>query len=174
MKLQNRQFAATLVLLLGPVLPAMCSAEIYGWIDAAGVVTYSNLPPPGGVDVTQVIHEEPVSPKAAAEAAQRAETEALKDRIRLLELEMSRPQPVPVEYPVAPEPSAPVEAGCGPYGYDDCNVYWYWPGWWPRHRYYYRGRERGAFGPGRPIAPIRSAAHAAARGGGGSGGGHGR
>jgi len=174
MKTGNRQFAATLLLMLVAGVPTVCLAEIYGWIDSNGVVTYSNLPPPGGVDVTQVIHEDPVATKAAAEAAQRAETAAIKDRLQLLELELSRAQRAPVDYPPALPPAAvPADLGCGPYGYDDCNdLYWYWGGWWPRHGYY-RGRERG-YGPlghGRPVAPIHSAAHS---GGNAGGGGHAR
>lgn len=173
MKTRSSKFIATLVLTLAPAVPAICWAEIYGWIDSNGVVTYSNLPPPGGVDVTQVIHEDPASHKAAADAAQRAENDALKDRLRLLEWEMSRSQRVPTEYSPAPPPaSAPADLGCGPYGYDDCNTYLYWNGWWPRYGYY-RGRERGhtPFGPGRPVAPVRGAGHSTANA---SGGGHAR
>lgn len=179
MKTRNREFAAALVLLLAPAIPTMCSAEIYGWIDSAGVVTYSNLPPPSGVDVTQVIHEEPVSAKAAAEAAQRAkdaEAAAQNDRMRLREWELSRATRAPLDYPTGPMPAtAPAESDCGPYGYgyEDCNdLYLWWPwGYGPRHSWWYgyRGRAGGFPGPGvhgRPPAPSRHAsAHSSASGG---------
>jgi len=162
MKTRNRQFAAILASLAALPIPAVCSAEIYGWIDGAGVVTYSNLPPPGGVDVTQVIHEQPVSPKAAAEATQQAQAAALNDRIRLLELEVARSQRVPVDYPIAPPLAAepPVDVGCAPYGYYDCNDWYLYNGrWWPR--YGYRLRPNGVIRPGahgRPVVPTHAAA----------------
>ena len=162
MKTRNRQFAATLAGLAALAMPLVCAAEIYGWIDGAGVVTYSNLPPPNGVDVTQVIHEEPVSPKAAAAVAQQAEAAALNDRIRLLEWEVARSQRMPVDYPAVPPaaPEPPFDVGCAPYGYYDCNDWYLLNGrWWPR--YGYRHRPSGVNHPGghgRPIAPTHAAA----------------
>jgi hypothetical protein len=105
--------------LCGPV-PA--HAEIYGWVDSSGVVTYSNLPPPNGAKLTDVIHETPVSPQAVADAAHRAEVSALNDRIRLLELEMARAQREVVDYPAPP--ANPPGLGCGPDGYNDCSAQW--------------------------------------------------
>ncbi len=113
---------SVLLLLAGMCSPLLCLAEVYGWIDSNGVVTYSNLPPPNGVDVTEVIHEVPMSPKAVAEANHRAEIDALQDRIRLLELEQARAQRVLVDYPGPPP--APAGMNCAPGGYVDCSPDW--------------------------------------------------
>jgi len=177
MRLHPPRRLAVVALLALPLFPTICVAEIYGWIDPNGVVTFSNLPPPGGVDVTQVIHEEPMSAKAVAEAAQRAkeaETAAQNDRVRLREWELSRSTRAALDYPVAPTPAAaPGDWECGPNGYEDCNdLYLWWPwGYGPRHgwRYGYRGHGVGVPGPsgrGRPPAPSR---HASAQSSTGSG-----
>ena len=178
MKTQGRKIPAALAVVAVLLMPAICWAEIYGWIDGSGVVTYSNLPPPKGVDVTQVIHEEPVPPKVAEETARQAQVAALNDRIRLLELEMSRAQRAAVDYPAMPfaPMEAPPNSGCGPNDSDCSGVYLYTGGWWPGYGYRngygygYRGRGWGwswPNGSGRPVAPtVRSAA----RSGGGGGG----
>ena len=168
MKAQVRSLGTTLALLVALPLPVICSAEIYGWIDSNGVVTYSNLPPPGGVDVTQVIHEEPVSAKAAsdaAKAAKDAEAAALNDRLRLREWELSRSQSAPADYyPAGPMPaSAPPDWGCGAYGYDNCeDLYLWWP-YGYRSRYWNRWRGEHGFpsptGRGRPPVPTHAAVH---------------
>lgn len=95
--------------------------QIYGWTDANGDVTYSNLPPPKGAKVTDVIPDTPLSPQAVQEAARRSELSALKDRIRLLELEQARNKREVVDYPGTPataEAPAPCTsdstAGCDP------------------------------------------------------------
>ncbi|HYB50197.1 MAG TPA: DUF4124 domain-containing protein [Burkholderiaceae bacterium] len=172
---------AALFLLAIPWLPSACFAEIYGWIDSNGVVTYSNLPPPKGVEVTQVIHEEPLSAKDAAQAAQRAkeaEAAAQNDRMRLREWELSRSQQAAFDYPPAPMPvGAPPDNGCAPYGSQDCDV-WYtvWPwgyGYRPRYGWRYGNGFRGpnygypvGRGPGQAPAPSH---HASAQAGAGSG-----
>lgn len=168
---RKHKFAAAALLLAAPALPAVCAAEIYGWIDGSGVVTYSNLPPPRGVAVTQVIHEDPVSPKAQADAAHNAEVSALNDRIRLLEWERARPQPVVVDYPAA-APAPPAAFGCGPDGYYDCgqDLGPYYttgllPFYWGRNgqRYFYR--PGGHRGPGAPahISHAGGGSHASSR-----------
>jgi len=122
MRMEQRNRAGTLVLVAWLALPTICSAEIYSWVDSTGVVTYSNLPPPNGVRVTNVMHEEPLSSQASADAAHRAEVSALNDRIRLLELQTGRQQREIADYPgIVPAPEA---AGCGPGGNYDCNSDW--------------------------------------------------
>ena len=113
---------AALALVIGLGVPSTASAEIYGWVDASGSVTYSNLPPPRGAKLTDVIHEEPMSPQEVADANHRSEVSALNDRIRLLELEMARSQREVVDYP-APAPS-PAGLGCGADGMFDCSAPW--------------------------------------------------
>ncbi len=185
MKMTNRKCAAALVLLGSMSLPVICSAEIYGWIDGSGVVTYSNLPPPRGADVTQVIHQEPISPKAQAEVARHAQIEALNDRMRLLEWQLARSRQADVvNYPAAP--SAPASVSCG-YGDYSCNPDWaaydlgyFWPygsGYGYRGRYHGFHSGRGGFGGrvgfggrGPSFGPTQFS-----HGSGGShGGGHGR
>ncbi len=102
--------------------PMRAGAEIYGWVDDSGTVTYSNLPPPKGARLTDVIHETPLSPQAVADAAHRSELAALNDRIRLLELESARARREVVDYPAPP--ATPPGLGCGPDGYTDCSAPW--------------------------------------------------
>lgn len=119
---------AAVALLVSLALPGVGRAEIYGWVDGNGVVTYSNLPPPAGVTVTDRIAESTPSPQAAAELNRRVEVAALNDRIRLLELEMARAKREVVDYPTPPV--APNASGCGPDGTYDCGPQWgaYYPG----------------------------------------------
>jgi hypothetical protein len=104
---------------------AVPAQQIYGWTDSNGEVTYSNLPPPKGAKVTDVIPNTPLSPAAVQEAAQRSEISALNDRIRLLELEQARNKREVVDYPATPAgPPAPGVTACGQDGYADCNSQW--------------------------------------------------
>src|SRR5712671_5844755 len=60
-------------------------ADLYTWVDASGGVNVSNLAPPVGVRITNVI---PASPKAthdARDAARDAAVQALTRRVRQLE-----------------------------------------------------------------------------------------
>lgn len=124
--------AAVMVGVLGASAPLPAAAEIYGWVDASGSVTYSNLPPPKDAKVVDVIHEIPSTPesRAAAAAAHQAEMQALNDRVRQLEFEMqtqrqvSAPPPPPPSYTVASGPSYAPSYGpeCDP-EYFDCGVY---------------------------------------------------
>jgi hypothetical protein len=107
---------ALAVALLAPVI---VRAEIYGWVDPNGEVTYSNLPPPDSARVFDVMQEQaPAAPKAVEQAARSAQLDALNDRLRLLELEQARAKRQVVDYP-APPPSPP-GVGCGPGGAYDC------------------------------------------------------
>jgi hypothetical protein len=149
--------------------PMLSKAEIYGWVDANGVVTYSNMQPPKDVTVTDVIHETPLSPQVIAAAAQRAEVSALNDRIRLLELEMARSQREVVDYP-GPSPGA-AGLGCGPDGYADCNPQWgpyyttgFLHGGRSAHEFHFYGhgdRRIPGHGSNRPPAAHGRATHAA-------------
>ena len=85
------------------LLPTAAWAEIYGWTDSNGQVTYSNLPPPPGVHVTDVIHETPLSAKDVQQANYEAQIRALNDRIRLMELEETAKNRQVVDF-AAPRP----------------------------------------------------------------------
>jgi len=113
------------------LLPALASAEIYGWVDPSGSVTYSNLPPPKNARVIEVIQEEPpldpsviAQAKAAADASHQAQLQALNDRIHALERQVQQvqhqPPPPPAPYPVASAPIA--SAGCDA-EYFDCDLW---------------------------------------------------
>lgn len=163
-----RMAAAMLVL----CCPALASAEIYCWTDASGTVTYSNLPPPKGIQVTDVIAETPVSPQAQADVAHRLEVSALNDRIRLLEFEMARAKREAVDYP-APAPAlAPPGPPCTPDGFGDCDYPWspyYTTGVLVRTRGagYYHGYGHGSNHPIRhPAAASLRTGHVAAVGSG--------
>jgi len=146
---------------------AVCAQQIYGWTDANGQVTYSNLPPPKGVKITDIIADKPLSPQAVQEAARRSEISALNDRIRLLELEQARNRREVADYPAQPAP--PLAAGCGLDGYGDCNSQWdpvYTTGllYGTGIRRGYDGRNFGRNNGHRGHAPIRVAAPAKTQG----------
>jgi len=129
----------------------LAHADIYTWADASGAVNVSNLAPPQGARVISVTRTSPADAareNAARDAARRAETLALEERVRQLEAdaELAKRQPPPqVVYPVIPAPplmqyrydpvappvqytvysSAPAYTmGCDP-GWMDCALGWY-------------------------------------------------
>jgi Domain of unknown function (DUF4124) len=104
--------------------PSAALAEIYGWVDPSGEVTYSNLPPPKNARVIDRIEETPPptpQARAAAEAAHEAEMRALNERVRQLEQELqfaryeSAP-PAPAYPTVAPPAYAPPPPDYASYG----------------------------------------------------------
>jgi hypothetical protein len=132
----------------------LAHADIYTWVDASGSTNVSNLAPPDGVRVTNVMHES--APAAAAraeaarEAARQAEVQALAERVRQLEdIELTKGQaPPPADYyraippppviqyvvvppaaPYAANPAPPANTGCDP-GWFDCGL-WGIPGFYP-------------------------------------------
>ena len=164
-----------LVGVAGALAPSLAAAEIYGWVDPSGDVTYSNLPPPKNARVIDVIQETPPpSPKsqAAAEAAHQAEMQRLNDKLQQLERELQQSRwqasAPPPPYPVAAAPSyygappsyAPAPSygnGCDP-EFFGCN----WgegpinysvgvvPFWWDfrHHRHHDHDRDRDRFDHG--------------------------
>jgi len=60
-------------------------ADLYTWVDASGGVNVSNLAPPDGVRITNVIPASPTATHDAREAARDAEVQALTKRVRQLE-----------------------------------------------------------------------------------------
>ncbi|MEO8566002.1 MAG: DUF4124 domain-containing protein [Betaproteobacteria bacterium] len=124
-------------------------ADIYTWADASGSVNVSNLAPPQGARVISVTHTsaaDAARENAARDAARRAETLALEERVRQLEADaearrQAPPQVVyrdipapPVKYRVDPAPpqvqytifSSPpaYTQGCDP-GWMDCGLGWF-------------------------------------------------
>src|SRR5947209_9922280 len=90
-----------LMRLLRAVLPAalaftfglpLAHADIYTWVDASGVVNVSNLAPPEGARVTNIIHASApkiVTPDETTRGAVRqAEVQALAERVLALEDEL--------------------------------------------------------------------------------------
>lgn len=147
-----------LIGVLGGLVPSQAAAEIYGWVDASGSVTYSNLPPPKSARVIDTIEETPPpSPQAlaAAEAAHQSEMRALNEKVQQLEREMQQARspsyPVgaapsygpPPSYGSPPSyaPTASYDAGCDA-AYYDCNL-------WDGPAYYSIGVPFWGFRPGR-------------------------
>jgi len=131
----NAVRAGALIGVLGGLVPSQAAAEIYGWVDASGSVTYSNLPPPKSARVIDVIPEiPPPSPQAlaAAEAAHQSEMRALNDKVQQIERELQQARSAPPSYPVDAPPSygpppsygaaASYEQGCDA-AYYDCNLW---------------------------------------------------
>jgi hypothetical protein len=101
------------------LFPVCAGAEIYGWVDPSGGVTYSNLPPPGNARVIEVIPDTPApSPQqeAAAEAAHASEMKALNDRVEQVERELraSRMEAPPYPVSAAPQYGPPPDYGPPP------------------------------------------------------------
>ena len=153
---------------LRPALPAMLAlafaapahADIYTWVDAAGITNVSNLAPPDGVKVTKVQPSLPpelaARQDAARQAARDAENRALAERVRQLESDAARgpppdyrpPVPAPVIQYIVEAPQPPMQQsveitppsyggyGYGGYGYAGygCDPSWFgcwWPGYYP-------------------------------------------
>jgi len=128
----------------------LAHADIYTWADASGSVNVSNLAPPQGARVISVTHTnaaDAARESAARDAARRAETLALEERVRQLEAdaEARRQAPPQVVYPPIPAPPSmqyrydpappPVQytvyssppaytMGCDP-GWMDCGLGWF-------------------------------------------------
>ena len=145
------------LLACGLGMPLLGHAEIYTWVDPAGVVNLSNLAPPDGVRVTRVTHDPPPRVVSASEVAREAarqvelqaladrarefEVQALSDRVRQLEREVEigriqasaamayslMPPPPAVQY--AAEPAPPAYTGCDP-TWSGCGLGW-GPGIYP-------------------------------------------
>src|SRR5215469_8960386 len=66
-------------------------ADIYTWVDSSGALNVSNLTPPDDAKVLKVVHTDDA-------AAQKAETQALADRVKQLEnqVSMAGSQPPPM------------------------------------------------------------------------------
>ena len=129
--------------------PSLADADIYTWTDASGRVNVSNLDPPDGVRVTNVVHINPVDKAredAALNAARQAEVQALAERVRQLqdEVEFSRrlPPPPPLDYramiPPPPAqysadwvaPPAQYQASAAPAPYSGCDSAFNCGSWW--------------------------------------------
>jgi hypothetical protein len=152
-----------LIRLLQASLPAVLAgtlglqhacADIITWVDASGTINISNLAPPDGARVINVMKESaPASASrddALRDAARRAEVQALAERVRQLEDEVEFAQrrgPPPVEYRAMPSPPivqyfvevvpppvpyadvAPPTAACDP-AWMNCGLWWL-PGIYP-------------------------------------------
>jgi hypothetical protein len=139
------------VLIAGTLGLPLAYADIYTWADASGSINVSNIAPPQGARLISVTHAsaaDAARENAARDAARRAETQALEERVRQLEadVELAKRQPPPrVVYPVIPAPPSmqygydpvpqPVQytvyssppaytMGCDP-GWMDCGLGWF-------------------------------------------------
>jgi hypothetical protein len=122
---------AALPAVLACMLGLPCArADVYAWIDASGTVVLSDLAPPPGARVIDVVADNaaPVATRAAVpasyDAARQAEIEFLTERVRLLErtVELGSRQPVPAaQYGTGPPPGInngwcdPPWSYCGPW-----------------------------------------------------------
>jgi hypothetical protein len=128
-------------------------ADIYTWVDRSGTINVSNLTPPEGARVTNIIHasapETAARDAAAREAARLADVQDLNARVRQLEgeVELASRQAPPADYrPILAPPvmqyfinnvALPPEqyavdatpsayAGCNP-GWIGCGLWWAFP-----------------------------------------------
>lgn len=125
--------------------PAM--ADMYRWVDAKGVVNYSNIPPPADANAKRIAETEPTvsvipPPEKNAEQLQAAREAALLRRIEQLEDELAALRTTAAAAATYPYPVPAPEVTYGvpvvyPY------AVWSWPIVKP-------GRGHGSFKPGRP------------------------
>ena len=140
--------AALPAMLAGALGLPLAHADIYTWADASGAINVSNLPPPEGVRVTNIVRAPPpeivAREEAAGEAARKAETQALAERVRQLEDAVAarqapradyRPIPSPplIQYVVEPAPppmqqivemAPPAYAGGCDFAWGGCGLWW--------------------------------------------------
>ncbi|MGH8712546.1 MAG: DUF4124 domain-containing protein [Casimicrobiaceae bacterium] len=147
MRTPIRRSGAWLAVVAGVFALPLAHADIYTWVDAAGSINVGNIAPPKDGRVVKVTHanapETAARIDAAREAARRAETQALEERVRQLEREVASakrqaPPPVayrdvtaspppryrappPVQYAVVATP--PAYGGCDP-GWMGCGSWW--------------------------------------------------
>ena len=134
----------------------LAHADIYTWVDASGTINVSNLAPPEGVRVTNIMRASAPAvtrDDAARNAARQAEVQALAERVRQLEDEVELatrqappqvdyraiPAPPVVQYVVTPPPvqyavnvvnmTPPAYNGCDP-AWMSCGSWWF-PGIYP-------------------------------------------
>jgi hypothetical protein len=134
--------AALPAFLIGTMGMQAAHADIYTWVDSSGSINISNLQPPEGVRVTNVMRES--APKVAppVDAALQANVQALAQRVRQLEGELATAQyqaPPPPAYAVMPAPPvvqyfieiAPPQVQYNSVGQSDCDPAWANCGtWW--------------------------------------------
>jgi hypothetical protein len=145
------------VILAGTLGLQVARADIYTWTDASGRVNISNLAPPEGVHVTNVVHES--APKVVAhndnarDALRDAEVQVLAERVRQLQAEVesakrqaappvtdyravAMPAEMPYDMNYAPPPvqyaisTAPAAYGCDVM-WSNCGLGWgtgFYPG----------------------------------------------
>jgi hypothetical protein len=173
--------------LFGAVGMQAARADIYTWVDASGGVNISNIDPPDGARIINVVKANSVSPAAPrSDSARDAEMQALADRVRQLQdaVDQSRRQaPAPVAYQYAPPPPvmqyaddsapyppqyadylAPQTNGCDP-SWGSCGLWW--GGVYPAGIVVVRAPPHRRFFPGHPghhaVAPHPVYAAAGAR-----------
>ena len=103
-------------------------ADVYAWVDSSGAMTLSDLPPPPGVHVVNVVNESTpgvparANPAPIREPNRDAEVRALSERIRQLErqIEVASYQPAPVTQYVPP----PAWGGWCNGAWADCGPWW--------------------------------------------------
>jgi hypothetical protein len=81
---------ALMLCLAALALPVAAGADIYRWKDAAGVIHFSNEPPPPGAQAIEKTEETPFD--AAADRQRREEERRMRQESRQLELEESKAQ----------------------------------------------------------------------------------
>ena len=127
-------------------LPFHAYADIYTWVDTGGRINISNLTPPEGARILGVQHEDAdaqARAEAARAAAQRAEMQALSERVTQLEQQLDTAQrpmvppvayappptpiPVVVPYPVPQPAYAPVAPDMGYCDSWNCGLSWWYP-----------------------------------------------
>src|SRR5215813_8005886 len=103
-----RTISTVLALMLAcPSGIELAHADIYTWIDKSGTINVSNLPPPDGVQVTNVARESP--PRKSGDADP-PDVQMLAERVRQLEQDLDfakRQPPPPMPYPMVQAPPMP-------------------------------------------------------------------
>jgi hypothetical protein len=110
----------------------VAQADVYAWVNGSGGVTYSDVPPPAGARVLEVVPESAPRTVMPREPAQESDARILAERVRLLErqMDLAANQPAPaVQYQVPPATQYPTTSvpqttfGCQGV-WADC--WWWW------------------------------------------------
>jgi hypothetical protein len=126
---------------VGLLAATAARAEIVGWVDDSGKVTYTNMAPPKGAKVVDRIEEDRSEPRAAArpDPLRSDELRALNDRISSLEddLRQAMRTPPSSQPPAYSPPPSPFASGTCDSWFFDCND---WGPSWAGPVYFSYGR----------------------------------
>lgn len=138
-----KPIAVAVACAIGVLASSMARADIYTWVDAAGSLNVSNVPPPDGVTISKIVPDSPPRPVpppgVEADARRQAQVQMLAERVQQLERQVATAPPSQPVVMYAPppsnaEPQVQYAAYEGPQAYTQnasCDPSWTDCGTWP-------------------------------------------